>query len=153
MRTKDQWIADFHEWIPFVQSLRTVQPEQWSTPIAEGKWSVHEIVSHILRWDEFYLEKAFFPIEQGTPLLLHTVDIDSFNEDAVNWGKGLSQEQLIQEAVQVRQQVLKCLQRIPVSLYEHEFAAIDQLFVLERFLDDLYHHDQHHMQQIQAWLS
>lgn len=153
MRTKDQCIADFHEWIPFVRSLRSLHPDQWSIPMSQGKWSVRDTVSHIVRWDEYYLEEALKPIEHGKPLTLRFVDIDDFNEEAIQWGQGLDQNQLIQEAVTIRNLLLKTLQHIPDTSYHQEFVVMDQVFVIERYLDDFIRHDQHHMKQISTWLA
>ena len=153
MKSKDQWIADFHEWIPFAESLKSLDDRAWSTPIAPGKWSVRDIVSHIVRWDEYFLEEALRPIVNGVPLTVRQLDFDAFNKEAAEWGRTVDQRQLLQEAVQVRTQVLKTLQRIPESDYAREYPAEDHAFVIQNYIEDFIWHDQHHMAQIKEFLQ
>ena len=153
MRSKDQWIADFHEWIPFAESLKSLDEQTWSTPIGKGKWCVRDIVSHIVRWDEYFLEEALLPILNGVPLTVRQLDFDAFNAEAAEWGRAYGRQELLQEAIQTRTRVLKTLQRIPESDYAREYPAPDHQFVIQTYIEDFIWHDQHHMEQIKRYIK
>lgn len=148
MKSKDQWIADFHEWIPFAESLKALDASLWKAPLGEGRWTIHDVVSHILRWDEYFLEEALLPVVKGVPLTLKHLDFDTFNQEAMEWGASYGQEELLNMAVQARLQVLKALQRIPEEHYAREYAAEDQVFIVKNYIEDFIWHDQHHIQEI-----
>ena len=153
MKSKDQWIADFHEWMPFADSLKSLDEQVWTAPLGEGKWSIRDIVSHILRWDEYFLEEALLPIVRGTPLTLRHLDFDEFNKEAAEWGKRMGQQELLQASIQARSQVLQALQRIPEEHYTREYPAQDHIFVVQHYIEDFIWHDQHHMKQIREFLD
>ncbi|MMZ46301.1 hypothetical protein [Paenibacillus polymyxa] len=65
MNEKSQLLEEFKEWIRFVSEIREMD---WQIKIAEDKWSVHDIVSHILLWDKYFFEAAINPILNNIPL-------------------------------------------------------------------------------------
>lgn len=54
MNEKSRLLEEFKEWIRFVSEIREMD---WQITIAEGKWSVQDIVSHILLWDKYFLKQ------------------------------------------------------------------------------------------------
>lgn len=54
MNEKSRLLGEFREWIGFVSEIREMD---WQITIAEDKWSVHDIVSHILLWDKYFLKR------------------------------------------------------------------------------------------------
>lgn len=54
-------LQQFSEWIAFVSDLKNRNEEVWEIR-EEGKMSIREIVSHIMRWDEYFYQHAIAKI-------------------------------------------------------------------------------------------
>ncbi|XNN70073.1 DinB family protein [Bacillus pumilus] len=52
---KDTVIKHHEHTLEWVQSLTEVTEEEWRSAIADGKWSIAEIIAHFVAWDEFIL--------------------------------------------------------------------------------------------------
>ncbi|MEI0739870.1 maleylpyruvate isomerase N-terminal domain-containing protein [Paenibacillus sp. JTLBN-2024] len=62
MNTKQEKLEAFAGLIRFAESLERLSEEQWAGPIAEGKWSPRDIISHMMLWDRYFLENALRPM-------------------------------------------------------------------------------------------
>lgn len=51
---KQQLISDLSEFLSFIRSLENLKDEIWFSPISKGKWSIHDIITHIMKWDEYF---------------------------------------------------------------------------------------------------
>lgn len=45
-------ITEFKKWITFTGSLQELPVAVWELNLEEGKWSIRDIVSHIMLWDK-----------------------------------------------------------------------------------------------------
>lgn len=52
---KDTVIKHYQHSIEWVQSLTELTDKEWHSTIADGKWSIAEIIAHFVPWDEFIL--------------------------------------------------------------------------------------------------
>ncbi|QDY83490.1 DinB family protein [Paenibacillus polymyxa] len=143
MNEKLRLLEEFKEWICFVSEIREMD---WQIKIAEGKWSVHDIVSHILLWDKYFFEAAINPILNNTPLTLTQIDFDQFNQDAVELGKIKTKEELIEMTIQYRNMILQSIESLKDDKLTKEYA--DGEFTVISYLKDFIWHDQHHIRQI-----
>ncbi|MDQ0496046.1 DinB family protein [Paenibacillus brasilensis] len=109
MNEKSRLLEEFKEWICFVSEIREMD---WQIKIAEGKWSVHDIVSHILLWDKYFFEAAINPILNNMPLTLTQLDFEKFNQDAVEFGKTKTKEELIEMTIQYRNMILQSIESL-----------------------------------------
>lgn len=57
MSRKENLINNLKHYADWLEILEEIEDEKWITPIAEGKWSVSEIVSHIMFWDQHILSE------------------------------------------------------------------------------------------------
>lgn len=57
MYTTEELINDCEKFNHFVNSLGKTEETLFFGPIAEGKWSVAEIISHISFWDKYIREE------------------------------------------------------------------------------------------------
>ncbi|WP_053070488.1 DinB family protein [Alkalihalobacillus pseudalcaliphilus] len=56
MLTKKEQVLKHHQdVINFIHSLEALTEEQWRSPISIGKWTIAEVVGHLITWDEFIL--------------------------------------------------------------------------------------------------
>ncbi|WP_054789129.1 MULTISPECIES: hypothetical protein [unclassified Gracilibacillus] len=58
MQKREQLMKEFSELIQFVESLRELDQLTWITPLAEGKWTLRDVVAHIMLWDKYFLEEG-----------------------------------------------------------------------------------------------
>lgn len=143
MNEKSRLLEEFNEWISFVSEIREMD---WQITIAEGKWSVQDIVSHILLWDKYFFEAAISPILNNTPLTLTHMDFEQFNQDAIEYGKTKTKEELIKMTIQYRNMILESIEGFEDDKFTKEYA--DGNFTVISYLRDFIWHDQHHIRQI-----
>lgn len=55
MNDKQQLLNEYSEWIGKVKEFGDLEEGYWNSPIADGKWTVRDVVCHIMRWDEYFL--------------------------------------------------------------------------------------------------
>jgi uncharacterized damage-inducible protein DinB len=148
-------IQQLTSFIPFVQSLREVDESTWTTPIKDGKWPVRDIITHIMKWDENFLETTLSKIieQQGAVFLQENLDFLAFNSQAVESCKTLTQDEIIDKSVFYRTEILVKLKELPDSAYLTVYPGRDS-YTLESFFQDLFvSHDNHHRSQIEEFLA
>lgn len=102
MNTNEQLIQQFSYFATYADSLRLTDDEKWTVPIAKGKWSVRDIVAHMMLWDRYFLEGAIQKITDQKRITTRELDFDEFNKRAVDYAKTKSKEEIIGEAIQYR---------------------------------------------------
>jgi hypothetical protein len=152
MSSKSSLLEQFQQWIAFVQRLEHVE-ENWNVQLGEGKWSVTEVVSHIMLWDRYFLEEAIEPIHKQVPLTVKHLDYDIFNENAKRVGQITSPKQLSEQAVSYRKKIMDRIQSMPEDDYVRTYLDADgHPFQLEQYLKDFIWHDDHHMDQMKPFV-
>lgn len=146
---KEQLLRNFGEWISFVTDLGKYNEWIWDQCIAADKWTVREVVIHILRWDDYFYEEAIAKAGAGLPLTVKHLDYDVFNLRARTFGKTAAIEDLVRQAVQSRQRIITVLS----GWTEEQFTATyqdgdGQPFEAGQYMKDFIWHDQHHINQI-----
>ncbi|MGM7684958.1 DinB family protein [Cytobacillus sp. Hm23] len=147
-------INSFEGFIHFVESLRNMENEKWGLPIAEGKWTVRDIIAHIMLWDKYFLENAIRKIKSQQPLTSRHVNFDDFNNNAVQYGKTKDKDTLISETISYRREIIEHLTSVPRENYEHKYVDEDgNHFTIKSYLDGFIPHDSHHKSQIEQYLN
>lgn len=78
--------------------MESLEDEIWYKPLGEGKWSIHDIITHIMRWDD-YFNTVTFPMlarEELCELNEHP-DYLGFNEQSIRYGTGKEKKEIIEE--------------------------------------------------------
>ena len=144
-------LQQFGEWITYVKELAAYDEAFWNQPIAANKWTVRELVSHMLLWDKYFNEGAIERIAQGEALTLQHLDFDAFNANAKVYGRETSVKELISQAIQYRTQIIHHIALLSEAQYVEVYQDGDgNPFAVEHYLRDFYDHDQHHLQQMKA---
>lgn len=126
----------------------------WEHPIAEGKWAVRDVVSHIMKWDEYFLEEAIVKVSRGEELTVKHLDYDAFNERSKQYGRSCSIQELAQQAKSMRQNMVDHIQSLSVEQYNKKYEDADgHPFRPAEFMQDFIWHDQHHINQIKPLLD
>jgi len=144
--------AHMQQYVDFLRTLQEVEGGLWMTPMGPGKWSMHAVVAHILGWDRNCLEEPLRQFRAGVPTAFaETGDFEACNRRAVAQGRGLSQAELLGEAIRVRGELIRQLEAIPDAAFSE---APGPGLCLAQFLDELFvQHDRHHQEQIRAFLA
>ena len=150
---KQKLMAELSEFLAFVSSLRDLQDEVWFAPIGEGKWSIHDIVTHLMRWDEYFNTVTYSGLlsRENSELKEHP-DYLAYNEQSVLYGKGKSKREIIEETERNRRLLIDNLSK----LEERAFAKVypgEKGFTLASYLEAFFtSHDKHHMKQMQDFI-
>lgn len=147
MSTKEDLLQQFAQWNQFVVNIQGLN---WEVPLNQGKWTIHDLVSHIMLWDEYFLENAIQPISQDVPLTLRHLDYDKFNLDAMVYGRTLSKKELIQRTIDCRNRILLEIKDYSEDRFTREYVDGDNRpFSVDFYVKDFISHDRHHMKQIE----
>lgn len=148
MERKDfNHFKSFTDWLP---SLRNVPEDVWIAPIAEGKWAIQGLISHMVLWDKYFLENAIHPVVNHEPITLpETFDFDDFNRDAVEYGKKHSKEELISEGIHYRNEIVRHI----ANLSDEEYFKQYPNFQVAQYVIEFVEHDDHHKAQVDSFLN
>ena len=143
MNIRSDLLNQFKEWNDFVLGITDLD---WKTPISDGKWAIHDVVSHIMLWDKYFYETTIGPIARDESITLSLMDFDLFNKNAIEYGKTKTKDELIELTLKYRNLILDCISGLDEVDYSKEY--VDGRFTFESYLRDFILHDQHHMMQI-----
>jgi uncharacterized damage-inducible protein DinB len=141
-------------YVRFLGDLRKETEDVFSAPIAEGKWSIHNIVCHIMMWDRDFLQRTVLRLEAGdSPPIEEEMDFQAFNDRAVALGRNMSRDQLLDEAGIARKDLIAHLRRLSAELFDGKPRAGKEMSLSE-FLQKMFvEHDKHHIDQMRSYLT
>lgn len=143
--------------IDWYKSLPSNDEELMNKPIAEGKFSIKEIIAHLYRWDEFLLSV-------GIPSIIESgkIDFPNFHDYNFESAKLVSKkgiEEVLTQAIKTRESLVNCflnneeyaLKRISMNGKTH-IANTEKHYTFYYLIEDFSEHDQHHKKQIENFL-
>lgn len=152
-------ISNFEEYSSWVIKLEYLDNTLWAKPISNGKWTVSEIIAHIINWDKYLLSKILPSVREG--MGMEFPDFDTYNKVASDYAKsGISQLHLLEEAKNTRDLLVKELKEIPVEKLNkplvangvthcpHTGTPYSLIYIVKEFTD----HDIHHKKQVIQFL-
>lgn len=134
----------------FVASLHNCSATVLRSAMDNGRWSVCDAVSHIMKWDEHFVRMTLKRIVNGEPAVLaEHVDVQSFNNRAVEYGRSLPPDELLEQAAQHRADLVSLLRRVPAAGFSKSFST-QSSHTLSAFLHDMFvSHDAHHRSRME----
>jgi len=148
-------ISDFSNYSSWLNTLEDMDETLWFKPIAQGKWSVSEIIAHIKNWDNHLLSEVIPSVRNDKGM--EFPDFDTHNKKASDYAKsGISQSKLLEEAKDTRELLVKELNELPTEKLDKSLTAngvthcphtgtpYSLIYVVKEFTD----HDNHHKGQI-----
>jgi uncharacterized damage-inducible protein DinB len=161
MYTYKQLIFDLEDYNNWVSALKNIKKENFFEPIAPGKWSIAEIISHITFWDNYLLEEIL-PLMKKDANLTPVEDYDAFNKVAADFAlSGVSQEDLINRQLKARAEVVSILK----EKTEEEMFANFTIYGEKKdgfsgepnsiftYFAGFVWHDNHHKKQVEDFLT
>lgn len=149
---KDTVIKHYEHTLEWVQSLTKVTEEEWRSAIADGKWSIAEIIAHFVPWDEFILDDRLkeFWNEQALP---QAPDAHEMNQQSAERARKEERSETIGRFIAVRTELLQEMKKIEPSRWNASFLIGQTELTLSSYFEGLIKHDLHHMEQIKKVLS
>jgi uncharacterized damage-inducible protein DinB len=150
----DKSIKKYNSFNNFVESLKNLNDKTWTAPITENKWSIKEIIGHIMAWDKYMLEEAILKIKTNQPVTIENLNIDEFNKNAVESIKAKEKDEIIRQTLHFRTEIIKNLALIAEEKFFNNFIdSSGNYFSLHNYLEEYIQHDEHHKQQIEEFLK
>jgi DinB superfamily len=147
-------VSRMQDFCGFLAGLGKIPPQVLIAPMAEGKWSVQEVVAHIMAYDEAFLQSAVLAIEYGRqPLVPDSADNQSFNDRAAALGRNLTKGQLLEKATLARRQLVDHLRRLPAEAFRVKQQGPPESDLAELLDKDFVSHDRIHIKQMQKYLK
>ena len=140
-------INHYGKTIEWVNRLRKLPDDSWRTPIGEGKWTIAEVIGHLIPWDEFVLV-------QRIPYLLNAValpkspEVELVNQQAAELSRIRSKGDTINQFIEIRKSLIEEIRNIPDELWGHNLSVGGKSISLIDYFAGLMEHDHHHFSQI-----
>jgi len=116
MQNATMLIAELRKYSQFLLELRDVDPGLLAAEMAPGKWSIRDLISHIMMWDRNFVEKTGPGLLARAPVSLEEdMDPQAFNDRAVAYGRTLDHNKLLDEALHYRSELLSQLSNASVG--------------------------------------
>lgn len=147
-------IDRYKDFIDWTDTLNHLDDNTWLAPIAEGKATVAEIISHLNNWDDYLIHTIIPAIKNGEGMVFP--DFDSFNQKAYEYARsGISKHSLLEKFKQTRIQLIEIMLTEPdvatknvtangVENCPHTGIPYSLLYIIHEFIE----HDTHHKNQI-----
>lgn len=143
-------LHEFADFLTWLEQLKETANEYWLKPIADGKWSLREILAHIMFWDKNSLEVMVPIMKEGAQLFF--VDIEKHNAEAAVFAQSYtSLDVLIEDTIRTRRELLDLLNEQFDSTTK--FTIDNSNYTYKKFVHVFIHHDEHHRKQIEAFLE
>jgi len=151
MSNREQLTQEFGQWIEEVKKLETRGEKFWDQPLGEGKWTVREMVSHMVEWDRYSYENGVQKVLLGEETTFKRQDDDLFNAKAAERGKERSAAELTADAIEIRQQLIEAYWKLSDEDFAKTYTqANGEKFQATEQISGFTWHDRHHMAQVNA---
>ena len=153
-KSTSKMIEEFKAFITFVNSLNSIDEEYWNKPLSEGKWSMKDVISHIMLWDKYYYEGAIQKIKHGEALTVKHLNYDEFNAKARDYAKSQSKDKIIDQFIEYREKIIADITELTEEEYTKKYKNGDKrVFTIRGYVRSFSLHDKGHGKQIKEYLK
>lgn len=151
---KQQILEAFKDYEVYLASLNTsVQTdEEAHAPIAEGKWSISQILYHMAEWDRFIREERINQMEPGREVGTFP-EVDTFNREAVRSVDNYRFPEVLSHAQRQRALLGKVIEEMPEENWNSAFRISGNSMTPADYFEGILEHDAHHRRQIDGFLA
>ncbi|MGF2615883.1 DinB family protein [Rossellomorea vietnamensis] len=148
------------EYNDFLKEVVSPNENQAEISIAEGSWSIKQIITHMYRWDLYLLEEVL-----PSAVAKKEVSFPSHNEynaESQEYSKTVGIEDLLQQSILLRGQLIKELETEKFKIMLDEPITVNGLthcpntktrYSLTYLMHEFVDHDKHHTWQITDFLK
>ncbi|GIP15658.1 hypothetical protein J40TS1_13000 [Paenibacillus montaniterrae] len=145
-------VLSYQETTKEIAMLKNVEEQKMLDSVKEGKWSIREIIGHLLYWDKFILEQHIPFMTQGAALTAFP-DHDSHNKEAIQYISRFENiASLFDEFIHTRNQLFNAIESIDRDV-RFTIGSGKRPFSIESYMTIFSKHDIHHLAQIRNKLS
>lgn len=153
-KTSVEMVEEFKNFIDFVQGLRTIDEADWNKPISEGKWTLKDVISHIMLWDKYFYEESIEKIKLGQPVTVRHLNFDEFNANAREYAKTQTRDSIIDQFLDYRTKIINDISGLTEEDYIKNYKDGDKKkFSIRGYLRGFISHDKHHKKQIEKYVK
>ncbi|KMN45661.1 DinB family protein [Bacillus sp. LK2] len=148
---KKKIINHYEQSIDWVRSLKHLSEEKWRMQIDKDKWTIAEVIGHLIPWDEFVLNQRIPYLFQGTQLP-KSPNVNLVNYQASIDSKSKTKGELINQFIMVRKKLINTINDLTDELWTQNLILGKNKVSLYSYFLGLIEHDLHHYKQIQRFL-
>jgi len=152
IEAKERIIKHYKESIEIVESFSYLSDSSWFRPISDGKWSICEMIGHLIYWDRFVLEKRL-PYLFLENKKLESVNVQEMNAKAAFESKEKIKKDVIKEFAEERLKIIEKLNLMSTEKFFKSFRIGENDLTIAIYFDGLIEHDLHHFQQVRDFLN
>lgn len=151
---QQQVLQAFEEYEVYMESLQKTLSESDDAhkPIADGKWSIAQMVMHLAEWDRF-IRSERLPHMKEEAHLDPLPEVDEFNRHAIDKAETMEFPAIVTQAIEERRLLKERLASATPSQWNAVFYVDDKEMTMGRYFGDLTKHDAHHFKQIDTFLT
>jgi hypothetical protein len=147
-------IVEFKSFIDFVESLKAIDEVYWNKPLSEGKWSMKDVICHIMLWDKYFYEGAIEKIKHGEPVKVKHLNFNEFNANAREYAKNQTRDDIIDQFIMYREKIIADIIDLSEDEYIKEYKDGDKKkFTIRSYLRGFISHDKGHGKQIEKYIK
>ncbi|KGR75603.1 DinB family protein [Ureibacillus sinduriensis] len=151
-QNKEEVLMHFENSVDWVKNLENLTEEQWRTPIAQGKWTIAEVVGHFEAWDRFLLNERLPYLIEGA-ILPKGPETEQLNRQSSIKSKVKTKGEIIKGFIAARRSLIIVINNIEDELWAQEIKVNQTTLTLTAYLKGFVEHDEHHFSQIQEILK
>ncbi|WP_349410097.1 DinB family protein [Pseudalkalibacillus sp. SCS-8] len=146
------WLESYEEMIEWADSLHQLPETLWLEPIAEGKWSIAEIISHFYSWDRFIFEERLLKLSSQNFI---SANPQETNEKAAKFARsGVSREELLSIFIDSRKQICTYIKSLPQEILQTSFQVGNSQYTIPEYIEvAMVKHDHLHRKQLEDFLE
>lgn len=150
---KESIIQEKRNLVHWVLSLKNISNDLWLKPFREGSWGIADVISHFISWDKFIINNRVSYLLRDECFPNITVDVESINKEASKYARlGVLKDDLINEFISVREELLNLIEIIPKEKFCQPFHGRGNT-TLSEYFEGLIEHDLKHREQIDLHIS
>ena len=140
-------INHYEKTIEWMNRLRKLPEDSWRTSIGEGRWTIAEVIGHLIAWDEFVLLQRIPHLLKGVELP-RSPEVELVNQQAAELSRSRPMGDTINQFNEIRKSLIVGISNIPDELWEHDLSIGRKCISLFDYFAGLMEHDHHHFSQI-----
>lgn len=152
MKDKREVIDHYKQSIEFAMFLKDIDNISWRTQIDKGKWTIAEVLGHLIPWDEFVIHKRV-PYFMQNSIFPKGPNVEEMNKSSALNARKNSQTQTINAFVHGRRELINAISSISSDMWSKEIVIGTSKLILSDYFTGLAKHDLHHFNQIYKVLN
>ncbi|MFQ3546225.1 DinB family protein [Halobacillus rhizosphaerae] len=152
LNKKEEIIDHYEQSLTWVHSLTDMTDENWRLPISPGKWSVAEVIRHLVAWDKFVLNERlpYIFTQQKMPVAPNS---EVINAQAAIQARDEEKSDTIESFCDTRRLLLQAISHFEVEEFTQDVHMRSRTITLYDYFIELKEHDDHHINQIKELLE